>query len=76
LRGAALHYVPCLSAYASEAELPSSAFQGKVTEYLQTRFQPGVYDFYLCGRSEMVRDVTLLVDELFSGSLIFAEIFS
>ena len=33
------------------------------------------YDFYLCGREEMIRDVTLLVDEAFPGSRVYAEIF-
>jgi hypothetical protein len=33
------------------------------------------YDFYLCGRGDMVRDVTLIVDELFSGSLLYTETF-
>jgi hypothetical protein len=31
--------------------------------------------FYLCGRREMIREVTLLVDEKFAGSFLFTEPF-
>lgn len=54
---------------------PRNAFRGRVTEYLSRSFQAGAYDFYLCGRSEMVRDVTFLVDELFPGSHVYSEVF-
>jgi len=74
-RGAAKRYVPCLSGIAAEAGLPHGAFRGRVTEYLKSHLEPGGYDFYLCGRSEMVRDVIFLVDELFTGSLVYTEIF-
>jgi len=50
-------------------------FPGRVTGFLKNRFSGGPYDFYLCGRQEMVRDVTRLVDERFSGSLVFTEVF-
>ncbi len=33
------------------------------------------YDFYLCGCREMIRDVTLLVDERFPCSYIYTELF-
>jgi NAD(P)H-flavin reductase len=75
LRNAAKRYVPCLSKAATETGLPHDSFRGRVTEYLKKHLEPGVYDFYVCGRSEMVRDVTLLVDELFPGSHVYAEIF-
>jgi benzoate/toluate 1,2-dioxygenase reductase component len=74
-RGVVQHYVPCLSIPPPETQLPHNTFRGRVTEYLRNHLQPGRYDFYLCGRSEMVRDVTLLVDELFSGSMAYTEIF-
>jgi benzoate/toluate 1,2-dioxygenase reductase component len=74
-RGSAKRYVPCLSRASRGIGLPVNAFEGRVTEYLKSRLEPGPYDFYVCGRSEMVRDVTLLVDELFPGSLVYSEIF-
>ena len=64
--------MPCLSV---TDDFSDKYFQGRVTDYLQTHLAPGLYDFYLCGRREMIRDVTLLVDEKFSGSYIYSEIF-
>ena len=72
LKTAAKQYVPCIS----ETERSSGKyFQGRVSDYLQENLDPGPYDFYLCGRREMIREVTFLVDEKFSESLIFTEVF-
>jgi NAD(P)H-flavin reductase len=71
-QSAAKHYVPCLS---ENGESMDEYFRGRVTDYLKTHLAPGRYDFYLCGRREMVRDATFLVDEKFSGSYIYSEIF-
>jgi ferredoxin-NADP reductase len=71
-KSAAKQYVPCIS----DTDRSSGAyFRGRVTDYLRKDLAPGRYDFYLCGGREMVRDVTLLVDEKFQGSFIFTEIF-
>jgi benzoate/toluate 1,2-dioxygenase reductase subunit len=72
---AASLYVPCLSQPSPESALPPGAYRGQVTGYLRDHLAPGAYDFYLCGRQEMIRDATLLVDERFPGSLVYAEIF-
>jgi NAD(P)H-flavin reductase len=48
---------------------------GRVSDYLEAHLPDGAYDFYLCGRQDMIRDVTLLVDEKFPGSLVYAETF-
>ena len=74
-RRAARYYIPCLSAAPQEAGSHENVFHGKVGHYLAQHLPRGIYDFYLSGRQEMVRDVTLLVDERFSGSLIYSEIF-
>ncbi len=50
-------------------------FHGRVTAYLAEHLNPAPYDFYLCGRGEMIRDVILLVDRLFPGSLVYNETF-
>jgi ferredoxin-NADP reductase len=72
LKSAAKQYVPCIS----EMDRSSGEyFQGRVSDYLQKNLAPGPYDFYLCGRREMIRNVTFLVDEKFPGSLIFTETF-
>jgi NAD(P)H-flavin reductase len=64
-------YVPCLS----QSGKSQRHFKGRVTDYLRRHFPSGNYDFYLCGGREMIRDVTLMVDELFEGSLIYTESF-
>lgn len=65
-------YVPCLT---ETAQLPQNAFKGKVTEYLEQHLASGAYDFYLCGRHEMIRDATLIIDERFPDSLVYTEMF-
>ena len=75
LREAAGQYIPCLSGRETEISSVAGAFAGRVTDYLKDRLERDVYDFYLCGRSEMIRDATLLVDEHFPGSLVYAESF-
>ena len=70
LRSSVKRYVPCLS---DPDESSVDYFSGRVTEYLQKHLAPGAYDFYLCGRSEMIRDATLLIDEKFPGSFIYTE---
>jgi benzoate/toluate 1,2-dioxygenase reductase subunit len=71
-RQSARKYIPCLT---EAKKLPANAFAGKVTDYLKQRLTPGTYDFYLSGRSEMIRDATLLIDERFPGSLVYTELF-
>lgn len=72
LQAKAAAYVACLSGGRTAA---TGHFNGRVTDYLRERLPAGAYDFYLCGRQEMVRDATLVIDERFCGSLVFSEIF-
>ena len=65
-------HVPCLT---EAKELPPDAFKGTVTAYLNEHLPCSTYDFYLCGRREMIRDVTLLIDERFPDSLVYTEMF-
>ena len=71
-KSAAKQYIPCISETDS---LSGEYFRGRVTDYLRKNLAAGLYDFYLCGRREMIRDVTLLVDEKFPGSFLFTETF-
>ncbi len=73
-RKTARRYVPCVSEGAA-AGLPAEAFSGRVTDYLERHLPPGRYDAYLCGRGEMIRDATLLMDERFPDSRVFSETF-
>jgi benzoate/toluate 1,2-dioxygenase reductase subunit len=71
-KNAAKAYVPCLS---QKTIGSADAFKGRVTEYLEHHLPPTPYEFYLCGGREMIRDVTLLIDERFPGSLVYTELF-
>jgi len=68
----AAYYRACLS-----ENRPAAAehFAGRVTDYIETHLPRQAYDFYLCGRQDMIRDVTLLIDEGFPGSLAYSEPF-
>jgi ferredoxin-NADP reductase len=72
--GIPVHYRPCLSGETTAGALPA-AFAGKVTGYVKKHLVRRPYDFYLCGRREMIRDVTLLADERFPGSHVYTELF-
>jgi NAD(P)H-flavin reductase len=74
-RDAAAEVVPCLTGCRPEERPRPDAFSGRVTAYLESKLPRKAYDFYLCGREEMIRDVTLLVDEAFPGSRVYSEIF-
>ena len=74
-RRAARLYIPCLGRDTGESSSGENVFRGRVSHYLAEHLPPIVYDFYLCGRQEMIQDVTLLVDERFPGSLIYTEVF-
>jgi ferredoxin-NADP reductase len=66
-------YVPCISQPFEIDNDLEEAFPGRVTDYLKQRLKTGIYDFYLCGRRTMIRDVAALIDEKFSGSRLFIE---
>ena len=72
IRGRAKRYVVCLS---TGTQLPPECFRGRVTDYLKHELPAGAYDFYLCGRSEMIRDAMTIIDDGFKGSLVYTEIF-
>ncbi|WP_373500767.1 ferredoxin--NADP reductase [Desulfococcus sp.] len=67
-------YVPCLSGGGTVDACPE-AFHGRVTAYMEDRLLSGEYDFYLCGRGEMIREATLLIDDRFPGSRVYSEMF-
>jgi len=70
LEAAAARYVACLS----RQSLPG-CFSGRVTDWARADLPAGPFDFYLCGRREMVRDMILLVDQRYPGSRVYTEIF-
>ena len=74
-RSISAKYAPCVSNTPAKDLQPHGFFHGKVTDWIARNLAPAQYDFYLCGRQEMVRDVTHLVDEHFPGSFIYTEVF-
>ena len=68
-------FVPCLSCAPSHLPQWPQLFTGRVTAYLETRLTAGDYDFYLCGRGEMVRDAMRIIDRRFPASRVFTETF-
>jgi benzoate/toluate 1,2-dioxygenase reductase subunit len=70
---AAARYSPCLTG--AMPSLPSEAFPGRVTMYLRQQWPAGEYDFYLAGRREMIAEVIDIVDDRFSSSRVYSEIF-
>ena len=72
LSASAQRYIACLS---EDAPADPDVLAGRVTRHLERQVPPGACDFYLCGRGEMIRDVTWLIDDRFAGSRVFSEIF-
>jgi len=68
----ARQYIPCISGAGKATE---NHFKGRLTAYLRRHLDPGAYDFYLCGRNDMIRDVLWLIDDRFPESLVYTEIF-
>ena len=75
LSESAAAYVPCISGPPVSGGQSYSAHRGRVTDYLENNFARGIYDFYLCGRGDMVRDATRIIDQQFSDSRVFTETF-
>lgn len=71
---AARRYIPCISGSDGRASLPD-VFSGRVAQYLSATYPKGSYDFYLCGRGDMIRDVTRVIDGTFPESRVFMESF-
>ena len=71
-RATAGAYIPCIS---GETAVSKQFFPGRVTAYLQNHLKSGEYDFYLCGREQMIRDATWIVDDRFANSRVFTEVF-
>ena len=68
-------FVACISREPLRETDNAGERPGRVTDYIRKELKPGHYDFYLCGRREMIGDVTRIVDERFDGSMVHSEIF-
>lgn len=68
-------YHPCLPAAKTAMPKLEGMFQGHVADCIKANLPRKTYDFYLCGHGEMIRNVTLLVDDWYAGSHVYTEVF-
>ena len=66
-------YVACIGSSSPIVENGIEVYPGHVTGYLKSALAPGIYDFYLCGRRDMIRDATAIIDGRFGDSRLFIE---
>jgi ferredoxin-NADP reductase len=66
-------YRACISGQGEQ--LDSECFCGRVTDYLEQKLSASEYDFYLCGRSEMIAEAMGTIDRRFGNSSVFIETF-
>jgi len=70
----AARYRGCLSRQAQP--LPAGTRPGRVTDALREELAEGDYDFYLCGRGEMIAQALQVIDARFPRARVFTEPFS
>lgn len=77
LAAAAQNYVACLSGETHQSvwDIRNGVLAGHVTTYLENHMAAGAYDFYLCGRGDMIEAATHIIDRRFPEALIFTEQF-
>lgn len=75
LTDAARTYVACISDPPAPAGKRENLFSERVTHYLEEHLPAGSYDFYLCGRSEMIEEATRILDQRFPAALVYTEQF-
>ena len=68
-------YHPCLPSPENAIPKPEGVFQGHVANCIKANLPRKTYDFYLCGHADMIRNVTLLVDDRYAGSYVYTEVF-
>ncbi len=73
LRSGVSRYVPCISRLSEKERETIDCHPGRVTDFLEKELPVGAYDFYLCGRRDMIRDATAIIDRRFDGSRLFVE---
>jgi benzoate/toluate 1,2-dioxygenase reductase component len=74
-QGTAERYIPCVSQPHRSNDLPRAMFKGRVTDVLDDILTEGVYDFYLAGNGDMIREMTHHIDELYPHSTVYTEPF-
>lgn len=72
MRARADRYQACLTGGGTGPD----AYAGRVTSYVAEHLETGIYDFYACGRAEMIRDLAHVIDDRFPSSRLFSESFT
>ncbi len=72
LTGVIPTYMPCLSGESCR-EQNGPCYEGYVTGYIEDLLPAGDYDFYLCGKWDMIKDVTHVIDARFPDASIYSE---
>lgn len=67
------NYIPCLSRGDGPRDKSSQVYHGYVTAFLEHILPPGEYDFYLCGKWDMIREATHVIDKRFPRATINSE---
>ncbi|WP_319548042.1 FAD-dependent oxidoreductase [Desulfogranum marinum] len=70
--GTTLHYIKCLSAQPCMKN-SSTCYDGHVTGFIKDILPVGQYEFYLCGKWDMIKDVTHVIDTRFPDANIYSE---
>jgi len=73
LKSSVKPYIACIARSSTTAAYGIEVYPGHVTDYLKAELAPGTYDFYLCGRRDMIRDATAIIDWQFGDSRLFIE---
>ncbi|WP_051305566.1 ferredoxin--NADP reductase [Desulfogranum mediterraneum] len=67
------NYVGCLTAPGCLAKGKGWVYPGQVTAYIDQLLPVEDYDFYLCGKWEMIRQATHIIDRRFPEAKVFSE---
>lgn len=66
-------YIRCLSQLSGQGDVENHIYAGYVTTFIEQSLPQGTYDFYLCGKWDMIRDVTHTIDNRFPDANIYSE---
>ncbi len=66
-------YIRCLSRQSGQGGTGNDIYAGYVTIFIEQSLPQGTYDFYLCGKWDMIREATHAVDNRFPDANIYSE---
>ena len=66
-------YIRCLSRQPRQVDTENGIYTGYVTTFIEHSLPRGIYDFYLCGKWDMIREVTHAIDKRFPDANIYSE---